>query len=178
VKGYPLSKKGFPPPKGAILIVSLILLLVMSLLGIGAMDTSILALKLSTNYQQNIVAFNILERDLRIAVTAIESHTADDQPINFDLANDGYYDSRDARVAVDDWAQLKKSGGVERRGERSEYIVEYLGWQQQAGSSLGNHTKGIAGEPPIHNFVLTIRTQIEGGPVSRARSLYTTKNAP
>jgi len=173
------SRKKLPQQKGGTLIISLILLLVMALLGVGSMDVSILALKLSSNYQASITNFSVMERDLLLAETAVDSRVASDSPINFDLINDGYYDSRGVIEIVDSRYQLENAKSVERQGADSEYLVEYIGRQQRAGSSLKiDHSGGELQPSEIHNFVITIRTQTEGGPAFVARSLYTTKEAP
>jgi len=124
---YPIHRQS-----GAALIVSLILLLVMTLLGVSAMQTNVLEEKMAGNHWRTQLAFQAAERGLREAEQAVLDQATDGTALDFSL-EDGFYLESDAiDPAVRDWSSLN----YESPGGDRFYVVEYLGCRDLPGNSV------------------------------------------
>jgi type IV pilus assembly protein PilX len=121
---------------GAVLVISLIILLVMTILGITAMKTSNLELVMSTNIQEQVRAMvdaeNTLadgENDVRTNFPGAYSYAwhnnttdglyAQNDPANLDLANSALEDV--------DWEDPDNDGEGYVAGPNGRYAIEYMG---------------------------------------------------
>lgn len=140
----------YPPvhQKGAALIVSLLILLVMTVLGVSAMSTSVLQERMANNHHQRQVAFQAAEAALRAAegflVTNITSVAALRTNFNNAAPVAGLYSERSPVTGdntrplpagvdlYDDTGWLAAGNAVEvvtvnNVQQRPRYIVEYVG---------------------------------------------------
>lgn len=115
---------------GISLVVSLIMLLIMTVIGISAMNTSISKLKMTTGIQQQSTASNSTEVSLESGIEEVKKIDASTTISNDD--GDGIFDSRVSDIDIHD-----KSNWVNAFTETdgSEYIIEYLGSRPKEGDS-------------------------------------------
>lgn len=154
---------------GAALVVSLMMLSLMTAIGVAAMDTTILELKMAGNMQAEIDAFNNAESTLRLAESNVLAEANDAIPANF---TGWLYNSADTLPS-------SLNNGNSGAGDNARYIVQYIGAFALAGeSSALNSTGGISGSA-IHIFQIDARSDDTGqGAIQIVRSTYATLNAP
>jgi type IV pilus assembly protein PilX len=167
--------RGAKRQRGAILLVSLVMLLILTLLGVGAMDTSVMELKMTSNYREQIQALNAAESNLRFAEIDIENIISDSRRFDFNTADDGYYDSRAALANVHDWSELSTVAGA---GSRDSYIVEYIGTKYQKGASIAIDTDGGTPGDYIHAYVITASSMVGKGAARTVQAAYSSFDAP
>lgn len=80
--------------RGAILVVSLIMLLVMTLIGVTAMQNTIMEQRMAGNTRDVNLAFQAAEAALREGEVALEAATLPD----FDGTTDGFYEANDIAI--------------------------------------------------------------------------------
>ena len=132
--------------RGVVLIISLILLLILTVLGVGAMDNTLLELRMTGSFQRQMQALNDSERNLLLAERDVEEMVDAAGRFDFTSTGDGYYDSTATLKDVLDWDSLSVNTG---HGDSftHEYIIEYLGRKRLPGESLAeNPDGGIPGQ--------------------------------
>lgn len=169
---------GFPQQKGTVLLVSLVLLLILSLIGLGAMDRALLELKMSSFFQGEIQTLNEAERNIRVAEAVLESMVADSARFDFNTADDGFYDSSSALLNVIDWSAMTTEIGVGNRGNSNHYIVEYIGKKTLPGNSIALNPDGEITGDAVHAYVITARSLLGPGSTNILQSSYTTEKIP
>jgi len=87
--------------KGSALLVSLIILLVMTILGVQALSTTMLEEKMSGNYRDNQLAFEAAEAALRAGEAWLETHITPPDPS--DTAADGVWSFGELDYTDDTW---------------------------------------------------------------------------
>jgi type IV pilus assembly protein PilX len=157
------------------LLVSLIMLLILTLLGVGAMDTAVMELKMTSNFREQIQALNEAERNLRFAEIDIENIINDSRRFDFNTADDGYYDSRAALESVNAWSELSTQSGADHG---DSYIVEYIGTKYQKGASIAIDTDGGTPGDYIHAYVITAHSTVGKGAVRTIQAAYSSFDAP
>lgn len=80
--------------RGAILVVSLIMLLVMTLIGVTAMQNTIMEQRMAGNTRDINLAFQAAEAALREGEVALEAPSLPD----FDGTTDGYYEAEEIAI--------------------------------------------------------------------------------
>ena len=154
--------------QGISLVVSLIMLLIMTVIGISAMNTSISKLKLTTGIQQQSNASNNTEDSLVLGeqnanAAAVDPTVANspgfvppDTNTNLNFLNDTTWNNAFTSV----------NGG--------RYIIEYLGPRLQQGGSLVN--QGTAGDII---YVYRITARVDNNNATRMfQSLFVSANPP
>ncbi|BAZ93315.1 hypothetical protein TspCOW1_17460 [Thiohalobacter sp. COW1] len=124
--------------QGAILAVSLIMLLVMTLIGVTAMQNTIMEQRMAGNTRDINLAFQAAEAALREGEVALEAASLPD----FDGTTDGYYKAED--IAIGNPQVWEAPGTVWITYPDSldgvptppEYVLEELMPVKQAGGSL------------------------------------------
>ncbi len=160
---------------GAALVISLIMLSLMTVIGVAAMDTTILEIKMAGNIQAEIDAFNNAESSLRLAENIVKDEADDPIPVNFsDL--DWLYHSADSNIPSHNEFGVTNS---DEGDNNARYIVQYAGSRVLAGESAAlNSTGGITGSA-IHLFQIdSVSDDIGQGAIQIVRSTYATLNAP
>lgn len=155
---------------GMALIMSLVILLVLTLLGVTAMNTSNLQLLMTGNSQYQTTALNIAEDTIRNAEDKVTSI------VNGGTKPTGYYDIT-AVPAIDlssfDWADSKvASSGT------SKYIIEYTGNHTLDSASLKwRQTQNITGDK-VYVFRITARSPASRGAMRYVQSIFVTITSP
>ena len=155
--------------QGISLVVSLIMLLIMTVIGISAMNTSISKLKLTTGIQQQSDASNNTETSLNIGEQDANL-AANTQTI---VDGNGFF--RGANNNLDFLSDTTWNNAFVRTdGEEGSYIIEYLGPRLQQGGSLVN--QGTAGDII---YVYRITARVNNNNATRMfQSLFVSANPP
>ena len=155
----------FKSQSGAALVVSLLILLVMTVIGISSMQTTNLQEKMASNTREREQAFEAAESALRNAEAFLENNVA--VTANFDTdGSDGLYDDSVQEL----WKTLSWTVGTDAReysgytstysyGSQSpRYIIEHFGTADSTGDkyNLGGYGTG-AGGGDVEMFRITVR---------------------
>jgi type IV pilus assembly protein PilX len=161
--------------RGAALVVSLILLLIMTIIGIAAMNGARLEVSMAGMMQREEVALRSAER----ALAAAERYTRDSISI-FDATQDGHYLPENKLDDLLDEAGTSWSGivtldetDVSELSEHDAFVVEYQGEMVLPGSALND-----GGDLPIPGdkvkvYRIISRSDTEGNAVRIVESIYT-----
>jgi hypothetical protein len=160
-----------------VLIISLILLLILTVLGVGAMDNTLLGLKMTGSFQRQMQALSDSERNLMLAERDVEEIVESPGRFDFSSDGDGYYDSTTAVKDVLDWQGLN-ANTVSGGDFTHEYIVEYLGRKRLPGESLAESPDGGIPGNSAFAYIVTARSQVAKGAVRTVQSAYTTYEQP
>ena len=156
--------------QGISLVVSLIMLLVMTVIGISAMNTSISKLKLTTGIQQQSNTSNDTERSLNLGEQDANAAAADPAIVN--SAGFVSLDPNNPLNFLDDTTWNNAFARTD--GEEGSYIIEYLGPRLQQGGSLVN--QGTAGDII---YVYRITARVDNNNATRMfQSLFVSADPP
>ena len=145
---------------GAALLVSLLMLIIVTMLGLSAMSKALLEIKMAAHYQSQAQLETVAEHNLLLAERSIDSIPLDIESFDFSLPGDGFYDSSAALLDLNNWGAIsanKSLEGVEGVEGRHDYIVEYLGRRVHLGI-----------EEPMYR--VSIRSQLLSGGVKRLQT--------
>ena len=138
--------------RGAVMIVSMIMLLIVTLLAVAAVQTSNLEVLMATNTQARASALATAENSLvdgELWITANYPGTPlfDWAADAGDVDEDGKYNSGDIASTVDgiDWV-TEPAVGYELSPNGQKYALEYLGPFTNAGASLTMGAGAAAGD--------------------------------
>lgn len=167
---------------GAVLIISLLILLAMTLIGVSSMDSAVMELRMSNIMQQQVVALNRAEATLRAAEEQIEIIATDGTTYDFEASGDGYYpvvntltlEQADWGSASTEAGPVDSDNGVD---DDDQYITEYLGMKTPADGSQKYTGDPIAGST-AYTFRNTIRSASGRSVVRIVQSIYVTLEAP
>ena len=163
---------GYQPRRqqGAALFMALVFLLIMTLLGVFAMNLSRMENLMAGNNQFQAIALSNSELALREITATILGITADGKPgiPDFNRA-DEYYNAGEIDTATPDWNKI----GHARTADGSLYVVEYepVTWQ-------GNSARWPGNELTVHLFKITTRTSSGRGAQRTTQIIYATDEAP
>ena len=171
--------------RGAALVVSLMILVVMTLIGVTAMSTSSLEVLMAGNTQLQTRALSTAENSLASAEAAIENITESAGPFNFS-ASDGYYqyDAGNPANNIDpaqrDWPF--RSQIINREGNAvTDYVVEYFPGCRPvrvAGESVATGSE-LASITCVYYFRASGRSfDRDSGATRLVQSIYATAEAP
>ncbi len=169
--------------KGAALAVSLILLLVMTIIGIAAMDGARLEISMAGLMQQDEVALRRAERTLVVAEAAVETIVATPGKFEFGATGDAFYllvDDLD--VSGVDWSSIDSAAGPvssdNGKDDDDALVVEYLGAKVITGESEVEATDTPVAGSLAHAYRITTRSAAGGKSVRMVESIYTTFKDP
>jgi len=161
--------------RGAILIVALVMLLIITALGLNAISQSSTGLKIAKNSSQRTVAFQSAEN---IRIDAVQSANniaaalgATPGAVAFPAAQ-GRYDvsSGAAAPAVGTRAFWQTSANYQTTSGSDGYVVEYLG--RQALIPEANRAAGTTVN--VHVFRTTLHSQVNGQVDTALQMIYVT----
>lgn len=124
--------------RGAILVVSLIMLLVMTLIGVTAMQNTIMEQRMAGNTRDLNLAFQAAEAALRTGETELEAAKLPD----FDGTTTGYYKANDTAISNpqvwEDPGTVWKTynGSLDGVASPPEYVIEEMAPIQDSDGSL------------------------------------------
>ena len=162
-------KLGYSHQRGLALIMSLVILLILTLLGVTSMNTSNLQTLMTSNSQYQTTALNAAEDVTRTAEAAVEAYVAGGtQPSGYSVMTGSGKDF--SNYAWPD-AEVATVGS-------SKYVIEYTGITPLNSASLAwRQSQGISGSN-VSVFRITTRTTASRGAVRYLQSIYVTIDAP
>ncbi len=168
---------------GAVLIVSLLILLGMTLIGVSSMDSAVMELRMSSTMQQQVVAMNRAETTLLVAEVRIDTMTSDGVTWNFDTSTDGMYPNISTiDVSQADWSGFNAEEGPiysdNSVDDDDTYVIEYVGMQVIPGGSRSQNNYGFPIGGEVHTFRNTTRSASGRSVVRIVQSVYVTVSAP
>lgn len=159
--------------QGLALIMSLVILLVLTLLGITAMNTANLQLLMTGNSQYQTTALNTAESIIRTAEDVVNGVVAGGTP-----PTTGYYDIRPSQDTAVDLASFNWADSSVVMSGTSKYIIEYAGNQVlDSASKKWRQNEGISGDT-VSVFRITARSPATRGAVRYVQSIYVTIDSP
>lgn len=166
--------------RGAALIVALVLLLIMTIIGISAMNGARLEVAMAGMMQREEVALRGAERALKTAEKYTENMVGPfkDTTPGHNLPEDN------VDVSVTDWSQagivsLTKSEGdgdapeLGELGAGDAFVVEYLGVVTLPGSALNDGGDAPLPGDKVKVHRITSRSETDGKAVRIVESIYT-----
>ena len=158
--------------RGIALIMSLVILLILTLLGVTSMNTSNLQLLMTSNSQYQMVALNTAEEVISTAQKTIK----DTVGIIGAARPAGYFDTDVPKdITSFDW---DGTGAANVTAKNSKYIIEYLQTQTLNSSSKAwLQSQGISGDN-VSVFRITARTAASRGAMRYVQSIYVTLKKP
>ena len=158
---------------GLALIMSLVILLVLTLLGVASMNTSSLQLLMTSNSQYQTTALNTAEDIIRDAEAAVNTLVGGGA-----APATGYYNitaGNDTPIDLD--AFIWSAGAVTTSGS-SQYIIEYAGDTTIDSASLAwRQSQGISGDT-VSVFRITARSPASRGAMRYVQSIFVTIDSP
>jgi type IV pilus assembly protein PilX len=169
--------------KGAALIISLVILLAMTLIGVSSMDSAVLELKMAGTMQQQIVAMNRAEATLMAAEARIDLMTSDGATQNFEATDDGFYPSTNTlNLEQVNWSSISSEEGpvtsANSVDDDDAYVIEYLGVKPIPGETVKMDPNGGITGGAVHTFRNTTRSASGRDVVRIVQSIYVTLEAP
>ena len=162
--------------QGAALIMALVILVVLTLLGIGSMNTANLQILMTGNSQYQTVALSTAEQAVREAELLVDGIVAGAAPPG---KTDGYHNVAGGDPEIDlsnfTWPANETADSAQAG---SNYIIEYSG-QKSLPPTTFKYINGnpIAGDN-VYVFRITARTLASRGAVRLVQSIYVTLNSP
>jgi type IV pilus assembly protein PilX len=165
------------------LVISLILLLVMSVVGISSMNGARLEIVMAGIMQQEEIALRRAERSLAFAETHVENIVSTAGQFQFSTDNDAYYSATDdLDPSVVDWSGLHFSAGPEFTDndldDDDAMVVQYIGVRAVTGESEGEVVDTPIAGSTAHVYRITARSATGARAVRIVQSVYTTMAAP
>ncbi|MBT4523091.1 MAG: hypothetical protein HOC23_24065 [Halieaceae bacterium] len=177
------SKGQYTRQRGAVLIISLIVLLGMTLIGISAMEGALTEIKMASTMQQQTLVLRRAEATLLTAEDAVDSLVSTAGPFEFGTDADGYYLPTDSvRANAIDWSAVSSEAGPTSTSNSIDdddaFVVEYFGARAIPGESAAVNTDAPVYGGTVYIFRNTTRSASGRGMVRLVQSLYTTVDAP
>ncbi|MFT6051564.1 MAG: type IV pilus assembly protein PilX [Halioglobus sp.] len=168
---------------GAVLAICLILLLVMTVIGVSAMNSARLEISMAGLMQKEEVALRRAERTLMEAEESIDAEVAMAGQFEFSTLGDAYYITSDELNArKTDWSSIGYKEGVDFTADGIDnddtYVIEYLGWTAIAGGSQGMDNDSTVAGDRVHAYRITARSASGAKSIRIIESIYTTFGAP
>lgn len=169
--------------RGAALIISLIILLAMTLIGVSSMDSAIMELRMAGTMQQQVVAMNRAEATLLAAENRIDAIIADGAVHNFETTGDGFYPAvNNLDLEQANWDNIDSEAGplstANNVDDDDAYVIEYLGAKPIPGESVVEDNDGNIIGGAVHTFRNTTRSSSGRDVVRIVQSVYVTLDAP
>jgi len=128
-----MKQRSINKQRGAVLVMSLVMLTVLTLIGVSSMSSSTIEMKVSSNSQQHDIAF-------QAAQTIIDIAASPDSPVNTN--NYQVFETDSAEVGFEQNLAYTGTGGK----SAASAITTWVGCKAQIGSSLED------GKAPVVNF--------------------------
>ncbi|KGJ88147.1 pilus assembly PilX family protein [Thalassotalea sp. ND16A] len=163
---------------GAVLGVSLVVLVLITLVGLSSFQSSMTQSLMSANSQFQSLAFNDAERSLVEAEEALEAQVLVAGAFDFNTADDGYY-SADEALNVFDINWDTHTAAETGKTADDKYIIKYQGLELLPGEdeSLQNNNAPIIGSS-VHTFIVTSRSKNLKRAERVLQSVYITSEQP
>ncbi len=149
---------------GTALLISLVILVVMTVLGLSAMSNTVLEAKMATNIQQRQIAFQAAEKALRDAEAWLAANVKTEPDIDTKFSASGALYNAQLSGPLKDLQNTANwnsdAGSVQALGltnvgsNNPRYIIEYVGKVQRAPPDISN-SSGRALDPRFHAFKIT-----------------------
>ncbi len=164
--------------QGSTLIVSLLILLIMTLLGLAAMKSSTMENTMATNFHFQTVALNSAEAVARTAELDVDSIVTDATALDLNTVGDQYYLETDIDPTVLDWGDIGAGTEIFDYAGTAEnaYVIEYVGTRAIPGNSSA--TSGGGSGTQIYVFLVTSNSTSGKGARGIVQTVYLTSNAP
>ncbi len=154
---------GLQQQRGAVLIVSLIMLLVMTLLGVTSMKGSAMEEKMTRNLHDRNLAFQAAEAALREAEKYIQDNIIATNTFDTN-GSDGLYDRSYMRIWEDitwtaaDSREYSGFGNSYKVASPPRYVIQHLATTVDAADALNQSNYGQGtGAGKIETFLITAR---------------------
>ena len=178
------SKPDLGAQNGAVLAICLILLLVMTIVGVAAMNGARLEISMAALMQKEELALRRAERTLMDAEQDVRTRVATAGLFEFGAAGDEYYinsDELNARKA--DWAPISHhTHPLEYTADGIDnddfYVIEYLGEKVVPGGGQGVANDNPVAGSKVHTYRITTRSASGAKSIRIIESIYTTFGAP
>lgn len=175
--GQPVSRS---EQKGAVLVVSLMILVILTLVGVTAMATSSLEAVMAGNTQLQTRALANAENTLLTAEAAVDNITTTAGAFDWSQT-DGYYlfdttnPANNINPLLETWAFTSQAGPT----SDERYVVEYVGNREIPGESIvvnsGTQTAGSY----VYVFRITARSaEANSGALRLVQGIYVSNEAP
>lgn len=171
---YKIQYIAFNQQRGLALIMSLVILLVLTLLGVTSMNTSNLQTLMTSNSQYQTSALNSAEEVIRSAEAAVNTHIASGSltpPTGY------YYIGANAENEIDlssfnwDGANIATVGSA-------KYIVEYTGDTTINAASLAWRQSHFISGDTVSVFRITARAPASRGAMRYVQTVFVTIDPP
>ena len=162
--------------RGAVLVVSLLLLIVITLLALNSMRMANFDVALATNVQAHGRALAVAENGLSEAEDFIFTNFPSTPTFDWSATTtDGLYmpsELSGTPVTAIDWAAV--DGAYEGGASGARYTVEYVGAFAKAGGSLTTGAGAVTEERYL--YLITAQGQTPSGSVRYVQSVFATSN--
>jgi len=170
-----ITKLNTPPQqRGLALIMSLVILLILTLLGVTSMNTSNLQMLMTSNSQYQTSALNTAEEVMASAQDVVNTHIATGsttQPTGYYFMGVNAVDEIDLSTFNWDGANVGTVGSA-------KYIIEYSGNTTINAASLAwRQSQGIAGDT-VSVFRITVRAPASRGAMRYVQTVFVTIDSP
>lgn len=162
---------------GVILILALVILLILTMIVVGSMNTTNMQVLMTGNTQYHTQALNDAESALRFAENTISqfaTNVANNKPGFYDLKTSNSQATNFSTFTWDNTSAATHTIG----SRRSLYVIEYTGFTPGAGAPLGWRQ----GDPIIgdiyHLFRITARSTSARGAVRLVQTVYASQTGP
>lgn len=156
-------------------MVSLVFLVILTILGLGAMRSALLETKIAGNAQFQTTALANAEVQLKKAEDDIDALVLDASAKDFYAPSDQYYFVDDPADDIDpadlEWAFSKAASSPD-----AYYVIEYTGPHSISGESIAAGTP-IPGSA-VHVYLISAKSQVASGANRTAQTVYVTQDAP
>ena len=139
MKRYTQRKSSFKQQSGAVLLMGLVLILILSVLVISSAKTTVLQQKMSANLRDKELAFQAAESGLANGEVYLHEKSAEDLATGFTGSAGLYvYDNDRELKAAKDWNTLETIAVTEHHqiAKGAEYIIEELPEIESMGDSM------------------------------------------
>lgn len=162
--------------QGVVLIVSMVVLLAMTILGITSMKGSLTEIGMAGNLRETGLTFQAAEAGLRSAEVIIDDSSSATMFDGLSVSMLGETDTDPDYLDSSSWSGAEHSttqlAGI---GTNPQYIIKFLGVWAQNPLALVNIGSGYGGQPPgrvISNFRVTSRGSGQTGKIFRTVQSY------
>lgn len=146
--------------QGVALIISLVILLVLTIIGVQSMSTSVLEERMAGNYRDKKMAFEAAESALKAAEAFLSLQTS--PPVANSTATNGVYTFGSASVrSYTFWQAIAHQNSLTGLAEGPKYVIEergeLAGGGANASAEIGAISKASGGDNTIYGYRVIAR---------------------